>query len=327
MYDNFEVTENTFIPLDCLNSPCLASLSPTSIMLLFLTNDFFTPENLFLLISFFALGTVIGSFLNVVIHRLPLAESIVFPNSHCPNCNSAIHFYDNVPVISWLILGGRCRSCRAPISYRYPLVELLTGVVYAVFFWHSGLTYLLPFNILFGTAMIVLIFIDAAHFYLPNAINYPGLVIALIARLLFPLALLSAPFDDLAHYPLNGMINLPLWATSLLGALMGGLAGGGFLWLVGWLWKQLRGIEAMGLGDVKMMLMVGAFLGWRLTLLSIFLAALVGAFTGVTQIVMYQERDFNSKIPFGIFLGLGSIISLLSGAAMIDWYLKTFITN
>jgi leader peptidase (prepilin peptidase)/N-methyltransferase len=295
-------------------------------MLVFLIGELLDSENLFLLFSFFAFGTIIGSFLNVVIHRLPLEESIVLPSSHCPHCQAEIHFYDNVPVASWLWLRGRCRGCRAPISYRYPLVELLTGLVFAIFFWHTGLSYLLPFNLLFGAAMIVLIFIDAEHLYLPNVINYPGLSIALLLRLLFPLLLSVAPFDDLVNPPLS-RVNLPLWQTSLIGAFLGALVGGGFLWLIGWLWKKFRSVDAMGLGDVKMMLMVGAFLGWRLTFLSIFLAALVGSVAGISQIILQKDRNFNSKIPFGIFLGLGSIISLLFGARLIDWYLFTFIPN
>jgi leader peptidase (prepilin peptidase)/N-methyltransferase len=290
----------------------------------FLISELLNSENIFLLFSFFAFGTIIGSFLNVVIHRLPLEESIVLPSSHCPQCQSAIQFYDNVPILSWLALRGRCRGCRTPISYRYPLVELLTGLVFAVFFWRTGLSYLLPFNLLFGAAMIVLIFIDAEHLYLPNVINYPGILIALLLRLLFPLLLFAAPFDDLTSLPLS-QLNLPLWETSLLGAFMGAMAGGGFLWLVGWLWKKLRSVEAMGLGDVKMMLMVGAFLGWRLTILSIFLAAFVGSLVGITQIILQKDRNLNSKIPFGIFLGMGSIISLLWGGQLIDWYLNTFI--
>ncbi len=295
-------------------------------MLLFSRDEFLNSENLFLLFSFFAFGTIIGSFLNVVIHRLPLEESIVFPNSRCPHCQTDIHFYDNVPVFSWLILRGRCRRCRAPISARYPLVEFLTGVVFAAFFWHTGLNLLLPFELLFGASMIVLIFIDAAHLYLPNVINYPGLAIALVLRLLFPLLFAAAPFDDLANLPLS-RLNLPLWEVSLIGALLGALCGGGSLWLVGWIWEKLRSVEAMGLGDVKMMFYVGAFLGWRLAILSIFLAALVGAVIGILQIALQKERRLDSKIPFGIFLGMGSMISLLFGAQLINWYLNTFIPN
>ena len=301
-----------------------ARLFAQSKMLFFFNNEFFNSENLFLLSSFFAFGTLIGSFLNVVIHRLPLGESIVFPNSHCPHCQTQIHFYDNVPVLSWLVLRGRCRGCRAPISVRYPLVELLTGTLFALFFWHTGLSYLLPFELLFGASMIALIFIDAGHLYLPNVINYPGLSLALLLRLLLPILSGAAPFDDLSNPPLNAL-NWPLWEVSLLGALLGALAGGGSLWLVGWIWEKLRSIEAMGLGDVKMMLYVGAFLGWRLTILTIFLAALVGAFTGILQIILQKERRLDSKIPFGIFLGMGSLISLLCGGQLINWYLDNFI--
>ena len=221
---------------------------------------------------------------------------------------------------------GRCRSCQAPISYRYPLVEFLTGLAFAAFFWHDGFSFLLPVNLIFSAAIIALIFIDAEHMYLPDVINYPGLVLAFLVRLLFPLAFNAALFDDLQFAPLR-QLELPLWVVSLLGALLGALAGGGFLWLVGWLWKQLRGVEAMGLGDVKMMLMVGAYLGWRLTILSIFLAAFVGAVAGIAQISAQKERDLQTKIPFGIFLGLGTLLSLLFGAQLIDWYLRNFVPN
>jgi leader peptidase (prepilin peptidase) / N-methyltransferase len=295
-------------------------------MLLFQIIDFYSAEWFFFLIAAFTFGAVIGSFLNVVIHRLPLDESIAFPASHCPACNSPIKFYDNVPILSWLILGGKCRSCKNPISARYPLVEALTGLVFAAIFWHTGLSAILPVHLAFGAALVALVFIDAEHMYLPNVINYPFLVIVLLTRLLFPLLLGIAPFDDVQRLPLSEL-NQPLWVVSLFGALLGALAGGGFLWLVGWLWEKLRGVEAMGLGDVKMMAMVGALLGWRLTILSIFLAAFVGAAFGVAQIVRKKDWGMQTKIPFGIYLGLGSLLALLFGDKLISWYLNTFIPN
>ena len=154
------------------------------------------------------LGAVIGSFLNVVIHRLPREESIVFPNSRCPSCGAAIAFYDNLPVLSYVALRGRCRSCKAHISARYPLVELLTGLLWLAVILHDGLTWALPFDLIFVTAILALIFIDAEHMILPNAITYPGIAFALIARATLPLLIGQPHFDDLPMLldgPIRGM--------------------------------------------------------------------------------------------------------------------------
>lgn len=276
-------------------------------------------------IGIFILGAVIGSFLNVVIHRLPLEESIVFPNSRCPKCQTAIKPYDNIPVISWLILGGKCRACKAPISIRYPAVEVLTGLLYVGVFYHAGLTLALPFELILITALAPLIFIDADHQILPNKITYPLFVFAIMARVVLPLVLKQPYFDDLTPGFLANFSNMPLWAVSLIGGLIGAFAGGGFLWIVGFLWERLRGIEAMGMGDVKLMLGVGAFLGWRLTLLTIFLGCLTGAVAGIAKKLKDGDLNLEGKLPFGIFLGAGTIISLLFGAQIINWYISNFI--
>ena len=263
-----------------------------------------------------ALGAIIGSFLNVVIHRVPREESIAFPASHCPSCGTAIRPYDNIPVVSWALLRGRCRSCRAPISARYPAVELLTAALFAlVYLLHSGLTLSLPFDLAFVAAVVALVFIDAEHMILPNVITYPGLALALVARVVVPNLYGVASF---------GGGEVPAWLLSLGGAVLGALAGGGFLWLVGWLWERFRGVEAMGLGDVKMMFMVGAYLGWPLTLLTIFVGVLSGSLAGVAAMARRGERDMQMLLPFGIFLGLGSLVSLLFGAQIIDWYVAKF---
>jgi leader peptidase (prepilin peptidase)/N-methyltransferase len=263
-------------------------------------------------------GAIIGSFLNVVIHRVPREESIAFPASRCPSCRTAIRPYDNIPVVSWAVLRGRCRSCRAPISARYPAIELLTAVLFALtFVLHSGWTLSLPFDLAFVSAIIALIFIDAEHMILPNAITYPGIAFALVARVVVP-NLYGVAFLGGAHGA------TPAWLLSLGGAALGALVGGGFLWLVGWLWERLRGVEAMGLGDVKMMFMVGAFLGWPLTLLTIFVGVLTGSVAGVAAMLRRGERDMQMLLPFGIFLGLGSLVSLLYGTQIIDWYVGKF---
>jgi leader peptidase (prepilin peptidase)/N-methyltransferase len=263
------------------------------------------------------LGAVIGSFLNVVIHRLPLEESIVFPNSRCPSCGTAIRPYDNIPVVSWAVLRGRCRSCRAPISARYPAVELLTAALFALtFLFRTGPPLGLPFDLIFVAALVALIFIDAEHMLLPNAITYPGIAFAFVARLFVP-----------NLYGMNwltgaGSVPEPLW--SLAGAALGALSGGGFLWLVGWLWKRARGIEAMGMGDVKMMFMVGAYLGWPLTILTIFVGVLTGSLAGIALMARRGERDMTMLLPFGIFLGVGALLSLMFGTRIVEWYVGQF---
>lgn len=271
-------------------------------------------------ICVFIVGACVGSFLNVVIHRIPNEESIIFPNSACPNCKNAIKPYDNLPILSWLILRGKCRNCKNPISARYPAVELLTALLYMLVYWRVGFDWFLPVALIFTTTMVALIFIDAENMILPDVINYPLLVFALLVRILFPIFVSAEYFADIKIFPLNYLAGYPLWLVSLIGAILGGLAGGGSLWLVGWLWEKLRGVEAMGFGDVKMMFAVGALLGWRLTFLSIFLGAFFGSIIGI----IWKKKDMQAEIPFGIFLGLGSIAALLFGESLIKWYLQMF---
>lgn len=273
-----------------------------------------------------ALGAAVGSFLNVVIHRVPREESIVFPNSKCPQCGAGIKPYDNIPLISWaILLRGRCRACKAPISARYPAVEALTAIMWGLVAWRTGFNIALPFDLVFVTAIIALIFIDSEHMILPNVITYPGVVFALIARVVIPLVLQQPHFDDLSTGFVAWFGSAPLWLVSLAGAFLGALVGGGSLWFVGWAWEKLRGVEAMGLGDVKMMLMVGAYLGWRLTLLTIFLGAMSGALIGIGLMIKSRDRNLQTMLPFGIFLGIGAIASLLFGTPLIAWYAGQFI--
>lgn len=272
----------------------------------------------------FVFGSAVGSFLNVVIHRVPREESIVFPNSACPKCKSPIKPYDNIPILSWLILRGKCRGCAAPISARYPAVELLTGILWVLVFWQLDLTPLLPVGYLFVSVTVALMFIDAEHMILPNVITYPFAVIAFAVRLLFPILFVGSYFADTQLWPMSIMSGYPAWVVSMTGALLGALAGGGSLWLVGELWKRLRGVEAMGLGDVKMMVGYGALLGWRSAILAIFLGAFAGALIGITLIYIKKDKDMQTQIPFGIFLGIGSIAAFLFGDRLISWYLGYF---
>src|SRR6266436_3211821 len=270
------------------------------------------------------LGAMIGSFLNVVIHRLPREQSIVFPNSTCPKCRSKIKAYDNIPILSFLILRGQCRACGAPISARYPAVEALTALLFVVVTWHDGWSFALAFDLAFAASILALIFIDAEHMILPNAITYPGILFALITRAVVPYLAGPGHFDDLPQLITLFPPAYPAWAVSLIAAAIGALAGGGSLWLMGFLWEKLRGVEAMGLGDVKMMFMVGAYLGWRLTILTILVAARSGSLAGVSMMLRRGSRDLQMMLPFGIFLGIGSIVSLLLGTRIIEWYASQF---
>jgi leader peptidase (prepilin peptidase) / N-methyltransferase len=270
-------------------------------------------------------GAAVGSFLNVVIHRLPREQSITSPRSHCVNCGRTIRAYDNIPIISYLILGGRCRLCNASISVRYPAVEALTVLLFVAAAWRDGLSLELPFELVFIATLIALAFIDAEHMLLPNAITYPGIALALIARIALPYLVGSPHFEDLPSLQHSLGSNFPTVGASLIGALIGALVGGGSLWLMGWLWEKFRGVEAMGLGDVKMMLMVGAYLGWRLAVLTIFLAVLSGSVIGVTLMLYRGQRDLQMRVPFGVFLSIGAIASLFVGARLVEWYLSQFL--
>lgn len=269
-------------------------------------------------------GAIIGSFLNVVIHRVPREESIVFPHSHCPSCGAVIAFYDNIPVLSYVMLGGKCRGCKKHISARYPAVEILTGIVFLAVAWHDGLSIALPFDLLFSASMVALVFIDAEHMILPNAITYPGIVFSFVARTAIPYLAGAPHFDDVPSLINGAFATLPVWGVSLIGAIIGALIGGGSLWLMGWTWEKLRGVEAMGLGDVKMMFMVGAYLGWRLTIFTIFFGVLTGSVIGIVWMMRQGKRDMQMLLPFGIFLGVGAIAALLFGSHVVEWYAGQF---
>jgi leader peptidase (prepilin peptidase) / N-methyltransferase len=273
----------------------------------------------------FVIGAAIGSFLNVVIYRVPNEMSVVFPNSACPGCKAAIKPYDNIPILSWLVLRGKCRNCKVPIAWRYPAVELLTAVLFCLVYWQIGATAYLPIAVVFTAIMISLVFIDAEHMILPNVITYPLFVLALLVRIAYPIAFGTAYFSDTTFTPLVSLAEYPPWAVSLAGALLGALIGGGSLWLIGEVWKLLRGVDAMGLGDVKLLFGIGALLGWRLTILTIFLGAFTGAVAGGLMIIGRKDRDMQTQIPFGIFLGIGSFVAMLFGERMIAWYLGRFL--
>ena len=241
-------------------------------------------------------GLVVGSYLNVVIHRLPREQSTVQPRSRCPHCGAQLRVADNLPLLSFLLLRGRCRQCKARISWRYPLIEAATAALFVGCLEAFGLNWHAAAAAAFGCALIALAGIDFEHFLLPDAITLPGLALGLLVSL-------GAEWID--------------WRQALLGAALGG----GGLWLLAQLWVLLRHEEGMGLGDVKMLAMVGAFLGWQGVLVTVFLGSLVGALVGLALIAA-GRLDLGSRLPFGVFLSGGAMVALFAGPALVARYAR-----
>ncbi len=239
-----------------------------------------------------ALGMIVGSFLNVCIHRLPLRESVMWPSSRCPHCRTQLRPYDNIPVVSYLMLRGRCRSCGRPISMQYPIIEVLTGILFfaAFMLFDPPLLYQ---RLLFACAMVVLFVIDLEHRILPDVITLPGIILGLIFSFFLP----------------------PGWLDSLIGLAVGG----GSLWLMGEIYFRLRHEEGMGFGDVKMLAMIGAFLGWKLMLLTLVLSSFIGSIVGVAMIVL-KRGDMKYALPFGTFLAVAALVAAVAGDRIVNWY-------
>jgi leader peptidase (prepilin peptidase) / N-methyltransferase len=263
----------------------------------------------------FVFGLIIGSFLNVCILRIPAEKSIVAPASACPKCGAPIRPYDNIPVLSWLVLRGTCRKCRNPISPMYPLVELLTGLLFFACYRVFGVTLDALKWAAFSAIVIVLVFTDFRERLLPDVVNYTGFGIGLA------LSFFTAPSDGAALWLAGHIFGSPPPAPvlSLVDALLGAAFGSGLLWLVSEAYFRLRGREGMGQGDVKMMLMAGAFLGVRRTLLAIFVGALLGAVIGLIFIVA-RRKDSNYELPFGTFLGAAALLVVFFGTPVLNWY-------
>jgi leader peptidase (prepilin peptidase) / N-methyltransferase len=239
-------------------------------------------------------GAIIGSFLNVCIHRLPLGRSIVFPPSACEVCTRELSWYENVPIVSWLLLGARCRTCNASLSVRHPLVEALTALMFGAAAWHYGASALLASRLVFGCALIVLFAIDFDHHLLPNVITLPGIGVGLA-------------FSVIAE---------PGWLASFIGAVVGG----GSLWLIAELYYRVRHEEGLGMGDVKMLAMIGAFIGWQLMLVTLMMASVAGALVGLIVIAL-RKGDMKYALPFGTFLALGAVVATTIGPGLLGWYL------
>jgi leader peptidase (prepilin peptidase) / N-methyltransferase len=296
-------------------------------------------------LAIFALGLAFGSFLNVCIYRLPKGLSVISPRSSCPNCKNPISFYDNVPVVSWLVLRGRCRHCHARISPRYLVVELVTGLLFLFCYAHFGLTLATLKCCTFGFLLLGLIFTDAETQLLPDKLTLPGLALGLLFSLLIPV-------NDLVSQLLPGLTRLvsssaPWRLLSLLDSVAGAVVGASFIYGAGAIYLRARGVEGMGLGDVKLMAMVGSFLGVRLTIVTIFAASLAGSLFGVwTLLSVWMKRTQRRMLrhhesarearrrawesaaialrhlpmPFGVFLGGMAMVAFFYGNRFLRWY-------
>ena len=243
-------------------------------------------------------GLMVGSFLNVCISRIPAGESVVSPRSRCPRCRTPIAGYDNIPVISYVILRGRCRTCGLAISPLYPAVELVTAAA----FIGQGLAVgenlpLLVVRLVLTAMLIVLFGTDLQTMRLPNVITYSGIVVGVASSLALP----------------------PGLASSLVGTALGAA----LPWTIRWAWRRATGVDAMGLGDVKMLAMIGAFLGWQQVWVVLFLATFCGALVGVTLLAV-RKRSLASRLPFGTFLALAAYAASLVGEPLLRWYLALY---
>lgn len=243
------------------------------------------------------LGLAIGSFLNVVIHRLPRRESLVSPGSRCPSCGYALRAIDNIPLVSYLVLLGRCRRCRTRISLRYPIVELATAGLFVLHYFAFGWTPLLAVRLLFSAALVALFVIDLEHRLLPDWITLPGIAVGLAASVFLP-----PGFRD---------------------ALIGTILGGGVLWGIGEAYFQYSGQEGMGGGDVKMLAMIGAFLGWQQVLVTLVFSSIAGAVIGLAVIAV-KRGDMKYALPFGTFLSIAAAVASLYGEQIFGWYTSLY---
>jgi leader peptidase (prepilin peptidase)/N-methyltransferase len=296
--------------------------------------------------AIFVLGLAFGSFLNVCVYRLPRDLSVVSPGSACPNCKTPIRFYDNVPILGWLWLRGRCRDCKSPISPRYLIVELLTGLIFLACYWHFGLTLATLKYCAFGFLLLGLIFTDAEMFLLPDKMTLPGLALGLVFSLFVPV-------NDLASQLLPGIVSLPINSGitahlfSLADSILGAVVGSAFIYGAGAIYLRARGVEGMGFGDVKLMAMVGAFLGVKLTIFTIFTASIAGSLFGLsTVLIVWMKRTRrrmalnhepgpqarrrawasasialrHHQMPFGVFLGSMAMLAFFFGDGFLRWY-------
>jgi len=250
-----------------------------------------------------AVGAATGSFLNVVIHRLPLRQSLSRPRSHCTRCGRTIPWYDNLPVLSWFLLRGRCRQCGEAFSFRYPMVELITAVLLLALLAKFGLSIALAFAFYFACSLLVVTYIDLDHRIIPDRVTLPGIGVGLLLALVAPAEVRVAAVQS--------------WA-------IGTLVGGGILWLVAWGYELATGREGMGGGDIKLLAMIGAFLGWQGVLVTLLLASFIGSAIGIVWMLV-RGADTRLAIPFGPFLAMGALVALFWGEQIVGWYLSSML--
>ena len=238
-------------------------------------------------------GLCIGSFLNVVIYRLPLGQSLATPPSRCRKCGYSLRWFDNIPLLSWVFLRGRCRNCGINVSWQYPVVELVTGALFVLVVWLTPPGPLLASRLLLVCILIALFGIDLEHQILPNVITLPGIAIGVLLSLIAP----------------------PGWKDSLIGVLLGG----GLLYAIAGAYYLWRREEGMGMGDVKMLAMLGAFLGWKAVLVTVILASFAGAFVGLGMMAV-QRGGMKYALPFGTFLAIGAVVAMFVGEPLVAWY-------
>lgn len=266
----------------------------------------------------FLFGLLIGSFLNVCIHRWPRDLSVVRPRSACVECGAQIAWYDNVPVLSYALLRGRCRACHAGISWRYPVVELATALAFAFFAHRYGLGLEAAKYCIFSAILIALIFSDLETLLLPDEFTIGGALIGIVLSLF-------TPVPDSTFHTVAGLLgNTPGPRTTMLAeALLGALVPAGSIWLGGWLFEKLRHKQGLGFGDVKMLAMVGAFLGIRGTLLTIMVGALAGSIVGLVFIKATGKDASSYPLPFGSFLGAAALFAAIEGQNIVAWYMRS----
>jgi leader peptidase (prepilin peptidase) / N-methyltransferase len=250
-------------------------------------------------------GAIVGSFLNVCIIRIPKGDSIVHPGSHCRGCKAGISFYDNIPLVSYVVLFGRCRSCGERFSARYFFVELLMACLALALYYQFGFSLAFLVSFVFVAALIVISFIDLDVRIVPDVISLPGIVAGLV-------------FSVVARYVINDPFEL---IPSPLSALIGVLVGGGFLLALAWAYEAFTGVEGMGGGDIKLLAMIGAFLGWTSIPFTLFFASLTGSVIGL-GFMLSKGVGRRFALPFAPFLCLGALLYLLFGQHLIQFYLN-----
>ncbi len=275
--------------------------------------------NTLLLIFSFIFGAVVGSFLNVCIYRIPNEMSLAYPSSHCTSCKKPIPFYHNIPILSYIILGGKCYNCNAKFSWDYPFVEFLAGLLSLLLFLKYGSTIHFLFLFVFVMSLIVITYIDLEHMIIPDVISYPGIVVGLIY------SGLVTNYDSLKFLLDNFQasflyILFVLDEVRIFSSVFGAIIGSGSLLLIGFLYKNLRKVDGLGLGDVKLMAMVGAFLGWRSIIFVALVSSLVGTIVGVS-IMLYTKSDMKYAIPFGPFISFAATLYCFSGDLSLDYFL------